>query len=81
MYSQVSSAERFGIDLCQHFLDTYRQVSNVRVHIDEAPWTRIKDDGGREHNHAFIVTSQATRFADVFQERYSKLIKGPFIQH
>ena len=69
--SQIRSVEQFGQDLGQHFLDTYRHVLRVQVHIEEAPWQRIQQEG-KDHNHAFVITHQATRFADVIQEKYSK---------
>ncbi|XP_072046161.1 uricase-like [Amphiura filiformis] len=71
----LQSAEQFGLELCQHFLDTYYQVSNVRVHIEEAPWVRI-NQSGREHNHAFTLSHQATRYADAFQQRYKSPVVG-----
>lgn len=65
----IRSVEQFGQDLCQHFLDTYHHVLRVQVHIEEAPWQRIQQEG-KDHNHAFVITHQATRFADVIQEKY-----------
>ncbi|XP_055375799.1 uricase [Condylostylus longicornis] len=77
----VNSPEEFGMMLCQHFLNKYRHVSEVHIHVEEYPWKRIGDDcatsvaGGynnsSKHNHAFILTPVARRYCDVIQTRQS----------
>lgn len=39
---QVKSAEKFALQLCEHFLRKYRHVTRARVHIEEAPWKRME---------------------------------------
>ena len=68
----MASSEQFGIDACQTHLDAYSQVVSCKVHIDEAPWRRIRQSG-QEHNHAFIQTNEGVRFTDVHQQRDGKI--------
>lgn len=75
----VNSPEEFGMLLCQHFLNKYRHVSAVHIHVEEYPWKRIGDDcatsvaGGynntTKHNHAFVMTPVVRRYCDVTQDR------------
>ena len=64
----VTCPEQFAIVLCRHFLDTYDHVLKVKVHIEQYPWQRINADG-KEHNHAFVFTPVATRFATASMKR------------
>merc|ERR1712071_365705 len=57
-----SCPEQFAILLCRHFIATYSHVLKVKVYIEQCPWQRIDADG-KKHNHAFVMTPVATRFA------------------
>jgi urate oxidase len=46
--------ERFGLELCRHFLERYPQVNRVRADIRESRWLRLAP-GGRPHDHAFLA--------------------------
>ena len=65
---QIKSPEAFSLLLCSHFLYTYPQVTEVSVHIEEYPWTRVIRDG-EEHNHAFVMCPESYRSCTVSQRR------------
>ncbi|XP_014668862.1 PREDICTED: uricase-like [Priapulus caudatus] len=65
----IHNIETFALILSNHFLDKYRHVTRVHIHIKEAPWRRMEVKG-RPHNHAFISTNDGTRFCDVAHKRY-----------
>jgi len=69
----VNSPEEFGILLAKHFLDQYSWVVRARITVAMAPWSRIPDKQGREHNHAFVLTPASRRVAEVILERDGKL--------
>jgi len=69
----VKSAEEFGILLAEHFLNQYSWVVRARITVAMAPWSRITDKQGREHNHAFVITPTSRRVAEVILERDGKL--------
>ncbi|ODM99567.1 Uricase [Orchesella cincta] len=64
----LKSPEDFGLLLCSHFLSKYPRVTKVKISIEEHPWQRMVTDGV-PHNHAFISTPTAIRFACVTCER------------
>ncbi|XP_055595864.1 uricase [Uranotaenia lowii] len=68
----LKTPEEFGILLCQHFLSKYSHVTEVSIHIDEYPWSRMAFGRGPYqdlHNHAFVFTPTAVRYCDVRQKR------------
>jgi len=65
----VASAEEFGILLAKHFLSQYPWVVRARISVAIAPWVRVTDQQGREHNHAFVQTRTSTRMAEVILHR------------
>lgn len=65
--------EEFGLLICNHFLTVYKHVMEVEVKVDEYPWERFKRLG-EEHNHAFVYSPTATRFAIVSQARNGELL-------
>ncbi|KRT84431.1 hypothetical protein AMK59_640, partial [Oryctes borbonicus] len=65
----IKTPEEFGLLLCSHFLYTYRHVAEVEVKIDEYPWERLRREDA-EHNHAFVYSPCAIRFAIVSQKRH-----------
>jgi urate oxidase len=73
----VKSPEDFGILLSQHFLEKYKHVKEVAVHIEEYPWKRMDIGEGQHkqaHNHAFVFTPKTTRYCDVTQARTGEFI-------
>ncbi|XP_072021900.1 uricase-like [Amphiura filiformis] len=64
----IETAEQFALDICQNHLDEYEQVINCVVYIEEVPWRRM-DNLGSEHNHAFLSSPEAIRFAEVEHDR------------
>ncbi|KAK4879890.1 hypothetical protein RN001_008036 [Aquatica leii] len=72
----IKTPEEFGLLICSHFLYMYRHVEEVEVALEEYPWERLQADG-QEHNHAFLFSPNAIRFAIVTQKRNeSPIIKG-----
>ncbi|MEM8873576.1 MAG: factor-independent urate hydroxylase [Planctomycetota bacterium] len=52
--------EAFAIILARHFVDTYDQVTDATVSIEQSNWTRIDD-----HDHAFTNGGSDTRTCTV----------------
>jgi urate oxidase len=67
----VECLEEFGLRLANHFINKYPWVVRARIDISQHPWTRIIDDKGSQHNHAFVSTPTSTRTAQVILERGS----------
>lgn len=64
----VTCPEQFALVLCNHFLNTYSHVIKAKIYIEQYPWQRIDADG-KKHNHAFIFTPTAIRFATAHMKR------------
>ncbi|XP_043936164.1 uricase-like [Protopterus annectens] len=62
----VKTIEHFAMDICNHFLTSFRHVRRVHVYIEEAPWRRLQKNG-TGHVHAFIYSPEAVRFCNVEQ--------------
>ncbi|XP_068599912.1 uricase [Brachionichthys hirsutus] len=62
----VKTIEQFSLDICHHFLTSFNHVLRASVHMEEAPWRRLRKNGV-EHAHAFIHCPEAVRFCDVEQ--------------
>ncbi|XP_028259116.1 uricase [Parambassis ranga] len=62
----VKTIEQFSLDICHHFLTSFNHVLRAKVYMEEAPWKRLERNG-REHVHAFILSSEAQRFCDAEQ--------------
>jgi urate oxidase len=60
--------EKFGMLLARHFLDKYRHVKRVEIHLSEHCWNRIPV-GGRPHAHSFSEKSPARPFARIVSTR------------
>jgi len=65
----VDNPEKFGILLARHFIDKYPWVVKARITLAQHPWTRITDDKGNKHNHAFLSTPSSRRIAEVVMDR------------
>ncbi|XP_076134167.1 uricase isoform X1 [Alosa pseudoharengus] len=62
----VKTIEDFALDICEHFLTSFKHVTNAEVYIEEAPWRRLEKNGV-EHAHAFIFSPESWRFCEVKQ--------------
>ncbi len=60
--------EQFGLDLGQHFLTNYPQVSRVEVGIAERCWERM-NFAGKLHDHAFLQNTPARLTTQVVSTR------------
>ncbi|KAL5012963.1 hypothetical protein ScPMuIL_011514 [Solemya velum] len=67
----IETIEKFGMLMCEHFLNKYRHVVNAKIYIEEAPWRRIEKNG-RQHVHAFVMSPESKRFCEVEQKRGEK---------
>jgi urate oxidase len=71
--TEARSPERFGIDLCNHFIATYPMLSGVAAEVSEQAWQRIEMDG-QAHCHGFTKANPEVPFANVQVDRSSKKI-------
>ena len=60
----VTSIERYGLALAEHFVDTVDHVATARVEVEEFAWVRASIDG-TEHDHTWIRAGQEVRLASV----------------
>jgi urate oxidase len=67
--------EAFGILLGEHFLKTYRHVSQVEVSLTEHCWDRISV-GGKPHAHSFLEKSAAKPFAKLVCTRKASIVES-----
>ncbi|MFE0042260.1 factor-independent urate hydroxylase [Streptomyces albireticuli] len=59
----IDSAERFGVHLARHFVDSQSAVTSARIRVEEYGWERIAGDG--PGGHSFVRTGQETRTAQI----------------
>uniref|UniRef100_A0A8C5WJF4 Uricase n=1 Tax=Leptobrachium leishanense TaxID=445787 RepID=A0A8C5WJF4_9ANUR len=64
---QIKTIEEFSLEICKHFLTSFDHVTEVKVHVREAPWKRMEKDGER-HVHAFIYSPEGVHTCDVEQK-------------
>ncbi|XP_042271936.1 uricase [Thunnus thynnus] len=62
----VKTIEQFSLDICHHFLTSFKHVLRAKVYMEEAPWRKLEKNGV-EHAHAFIYSPEAYRFCDAEQ--------------
>jgi urate oxidase len=60
----VDEIEPFGLDLCARILDAHRQITRVRAHIAEQPWSRI-EVGGKAQGQAFLIGGPEQRATSI----------------
>ncbi|XP_055839357.1 uricase-like [Episyrphus balteatus] len=60
----LSSPEDFALSLTKHFLDTYPDLEETHVRVEENPWERLG-----QHSYAFSLTSTVKHFCDVVRNR------------
>ena len=41
-FLKVKTIEDFALDICEHFLTSFKHVTNAEVFIEEAPWKRLE---------------------------------------
>lgn len=66
----VNSIEEFGLHLAKYFLDNNKQVSNVKIDIEEKLWQRIltEDTSSKKltpHNHSFLSAGEEKRTTEI----------------
>lgn len=71
----IKNIETFAMDICEHFISSFKHVTRAKVYMEEAPWKRLEKNGVK-HVHAFIYTPTGTRFCEVEQMR-----SGPPVIH
>ncbi|KAM8930886.1 uricase-like [Pelodytes ibericus] len=64
----IKTIEEFSLEICKHFLTSFNHVTEVKVHIEQAPWKRMEKNGER-HVHAFIYSPEGVHVCDVEQKR------------
>nr|XP_055039302.1 uricase [Misgurnus anguillicaudatus] len=62
----IKTIEDFALDICEHFLTSFKHVTRVKVIIEEVPWKRLEKNG-IEHEHAFIHCPEARHFCEAEQ--------------
>ena len=67
--------EPFALAVAQCFLDRYRQVTEARVEVEEAVWTRLRVDG-QPHDHGFVRSESGAPFARVTATRSTREVVG-----
>ncbi|XP_053106504.1 uricase-like [Hemicordylus capensis] len=60
----IRTIEEFGLDICDHFITSFCHVVYCNAFIQEAPWQRLEKDGV-PHVHAFMYSSEGSRFCEV----------------
>jgi urate oxidase len=60
----VDEIEPFGLDLCARVLAAHRQITRVRAHIAEQPWSRI-EVGGKAQGQAFVIGGPEQRATSI----------------
>ncbi|XP_059059294.1 uricase [Achroia grisella] len=68
----VKTPEEFGALVVNHFLYMYKQVVEAKCRVVEYPWERLQAE--TPHNHAFVFSPTATRWAEVSQTRHEAVL-------
>lgn len=71
----LDTIESFGLDMVDHYLKTYKQISSVTVRIVEELWKRI-DHEGKPHAHSFYGAGSEKRVAEIEATRESIVVKS-----
>lgn len=77
----LNSIEEFGMLLAEYFLKNNKQVSSVKIEIEEKLWNRIsvKNDKNSsiEHNHSFVSAGNEVRTAEInIDKKHSSVSSG-----
>lgn len=70
-----AEVERFGITLCEHFLQKYEQVEKATAEIAEKNWQRMQLEGV-PHPHAFIAGGDAKMWTRIVCTRDSRSVQS-----
>jgi urate oxidase len=70
-----AETELFGVELGEHFLETYQHVSRVEVSLTEHCWGRINVNG-KPHAHSFLEKSAAKPFANIVATRKQTIVES-----
>jgi len=70
---RIETAEKFCLQLVDHFLARHPQVSRVRIEAAETLWARLPF-GGRSHAHTFTRTTEEKRTAAISGTRNEKTV-------
>ncbi|KAL7984960.1 hypothetical protein Chor_003530 [Crotalus horridus] len=68
----IRTIEEFGLDICEHFINTFCHVVYCNAFIHEVPWQRLEKDN-TPHVHAFLYSSEGIRFCEVEQTQDREL--------
>ncbi|XP_052757898.1 uricase [Galleria mellonella] len=68
----VKTPEEFGALVVNHFLYMYKQVVEAKCRVVEYPWERLQAE--TPHNHAFLFSPTATRWAEISQKRHEAVV-------
>lgn len=71
----LDTIESFGQYMADHYLQSYKQVSGVKVHLVEELWLRIVVNG-KEHAHSFFGAGPEKRVAEVEATRDGVTVKS-----
>ncbi|MDQ3019559.1 MAG: urate oxidase [Bacteroidota bacterium] len=76
----LNSIEEYGLYLAEYFLDNNKQVSKVKIEIEEKLWQRILQDLHSEklipHNHSFVSCGEEKRTAEININRNETKVKS-----
>jgi len=61
---EFNSPEAFAVQLAEHFVGTYPQVTTASISVRQSNWARINVDG-KPHDHAFVCGGADLRSATV----------------
>ncbi|XP_041134213.1 uricase [Polyodon spathula] len=64
----IRTLEEFSVDVCDHFLSSFKHVTRAKVNIDEAQWRRLEMNA-IEHVHAFVYCPEMVRFCEAEQNQ------------
>ncbi len=69
------STEELGVAIAKKFLENYKHVDRVNVHLTETGWERITIDG-KPHGHSFVRAGNGNPIAQVNASRQSTEIES-----
>ncbi|XP_042322063.1 uricase-like isoform X2 [Sceloporus undulatus] len=64
----VKTIEQLGLNICDHFINSFCHVIYCNAFIQQVPWHRLEKDG-TPHVHAFLYSSEGVRFCEVEQTK------------
>ncbi|KAM4721979.1 uricase-like [Rhinophrynus dorsalis] len=64
----IKTIEEFAMEIANHFLTSFKHVTESKVYIQEAPWRRMEKNG-MKHVHAFIYSPEGVHFCELEQKQ------------